>query len=214
MAGKVIQLRKASEFTTSREAPVPRWGRDELAGRLTEISADGASAVLTAAVGLVLEAQREDEPVAWITPADTSFFPPDLVDSGVDLDALAVVRVPPGRDAARAAARAADQLARSGAFGLILLDLGKHAELATPAQGRLVGLAQRHDAAIVLLTEKSATAASVGSMVAIRAEAVREALGDGTVSDRFRCKVRVIKDKRRGPGWHHAEVVRGPAGLY
>ena len=38
-------------------------------------------------------------------------------------------------------------------------------------QGRLVTLAQTHDAAIVCLTEKPADAASLGSLVSLRAEA-------------------------------------------
>jgi recombination protein RecA len=123
----------------------------------------------------------------------------------VDLDALVVVRVP----GAQEAARAAEGLVRSGAFGLLVLDLGQAARLPTPMQGRLVSLAKRHDAAIVCLTAKSREAASLGSMVSLRAEALR----DGDAGAGFRCELRVLKDKCRGPGWSHREVVRGPAGL-
>lgn len=183
----------------------PRWSREQLAGRLIEISGVGAAASLTSAVGLVLDAQRQSEPAAWITLPDTLFYPPDVADSGVDLDALVVVRVPRALDAARAAER----LVRSGAFGLVVLDLGKDARIPTGLQGRLVSLAKRHDTAIVCLTAKGTDSASLGSMVSLRAEAMRDR-GDG---GHFRCKVQVLKDKCRGPNWSHSEVVRGPAGL-
>lgn len=182
----------------------PRWKRAELGGRLVEISAMGSAAALTAAVGVVLEAQTEGEPVAWVALSGSTFYPPDLADSGVDLEAMVVVRaanVP-------AAGKAADRLLRSGAFGLVVIDLGRDAQLPLPLQGRLVGLAQRHDAALLCLTEKPADAASLGSMVSLRAEAARRRNGE-----RFGVTIRALKDKRRGPGWAHDEPVKGPAGL-
>ena len=181
-----------------------RWGLGALRGRLVELSARGASAVLTAAVELVIEAQSEGEPVAWLAPGTGTFYPPDVADSGVDLAALVVVRA---RDLA-ALARAAERVLRSGAFGLVVLELGAPAELPTASQGRLVTLAQTHDAAVVCLTEKSPDAASLGSLISLRAEALR-ARGDGD----FAITVRALKDKRRGPGWTHATRRRGPAGL-
>lgn len=187
------------------DAPAPaRWTRGQLAGRMAEVSAVGASAALTAAVGLVLEAQVEGEPVAWVALPGSTFYPPDLADAGVDLAALVVVRAP----SIEHAGRAADRLLRSGAFGLVVLDLGRDAALPTPLQGRLVGLAQRHDAALVCLTEKGVEAPSLGSMVSLRAEALRARDGD-----RFRVRVRALKDKQRGPGWEEDEPARGPAGM-
>lgn len=180
------------------------WTRDALSGRLIEISGVGAVASLTSAFGLVLDAQMRAEPVAWITLPETSFYPPDAADSGIDLDALAVVCVP----GAQEGARAAERLLRSGAFGLIVLDLGRDARVPTALQGRLVSLAKRHDTALVCLTDKPRDAASLGSLVSLRAEVVREKHGD-----QFSCKLDVLKDKNRGPGWSHSEVVRGPAGL-
>ena len=113
-AGTAVRLVSSDQVSVIDE---PRWNREALSGRLTEISGVGAVAVLTSAIGLVLDAQIQSEPVAWITLPTTSFYPPDVADSGVDLDALAVIRVP----AAYQAARTADRLARSGAFGLIVL---------------------------------------------------------------------------------------------
>jgi recombination protein RecA len=190
-----------------RELPAPRWQLDELTGRLVELSGAGAVASLSAAVTLLLEAQGRGEPAAWIGLQNVSFFPPDLDDAGVDLDALVVVRVPD----ATAMVRAADRLLRSGAFGLVFLDVGATAEIPVAVQGRLVGLAQHHDAAIVAITEKSNDAASLGSMVSLRAAAIRERIGGGKPG--FRVAVRAVKDKRRGPGWTQALEVVAPAGL-
>ena len=181
-----------------------RWRLAEIAGRLLEISGSEAPASLTLAFGLVLEAQRQGEPVAWITPRERSFYPPDAVEGGVDLDALVVVRVPD----ARAVPRVADRLVRSGAFGLIVLDLGA-AAIPTPLQARLAGLAQKHHTAVVCLTEKERKAPSLGSLVSLRVQAQRTRTSEG----QFTCTLAVLKDKRRGLTWAHTEVCRGPAGL-
>lgn len=198
---RVISL---DEVRGSAAGAGPRWQLDDLTGRLTELSGLGAVASLTAATALVLEAQCRGEPAAWIGLPGTSFFPPDLDDSGVDLDALVVVRV----GDVITVARAADTLLRSGSFGLVVLDLGATAELPMAVQGRLVGLALRHDAALVALTDKPRDAASLSSVVSLRAEAVRERTRTG-----FRVVLRALKDKRRGPGWHELVEVIGPAGL-
>ena len=73
----------------------------------------------------------------------------------------------------------------------------------------IVDLAQKHGAALLCITEKDGRRPSLGSLVSLRAEAVRTE----RAGDRFRCEVHVLKDKRRGPGWKHAEVCRGPDGL-
>jgi recombination protein RecA len=180
------------------------WGLAALRGRLIELSARGASATLTAAIDLVLEAQHASEPVAWIMLANGSFYPPDVADSGVDLAALVVIRAPD----ALSAARAAQRVLRSGAFGLVVLDLGAAGDLSMAHQGQLVTLAQSHDAAVVCITEKTAETASLGSLVSLRAEALRVR----TPQD-FELSVRALKDKRRGPGWTKKRKARGPAGF-
>jgi len=183
----------------------PGWGLPALRGRLVELSARGASATLTASVELVIEAQREAEPVAWIMGPHGSFYPPDVAESGVDLAALVIIRVPD----LTGATRSAERLLRSGAFGLIVIDLGPApAEIPIAHQGRLVTLAQAHDAAVVCITEKSAESGSIGSLVSLRAEALRLRSPGG-----FELTLRVIKDKRRGPGFQRTVRARGPAGL-
>ncbi|HSN27159.1 MAG TPA: recombinase A [Kofleriaceae bacterium] len=195
------------ELRALRGADAPeRWSLAALRGRLVELSARGAAATLTAAIEVVSEAQTQGEPVAWLTLTQSSFYPPDAAENGIDLAALVVVRAPD----ATALARAAERLLRSGAFGLVVLDLGAQAELSMQIQGRLVTLAQTHDAAIVCLTEKPNDAASLGSLVSLRAEALRSTRaehGELTVT------LRAVKDKRRGPGWTHSLKRRGPAGM-
>jgi recombination protein RecA len=193
------------------------WSLDALRGRLVELSARGAAATLTSAIDLVVEAQHAGEPVAWVTLGHATFYPPDVADSGVDLAALAVVRV---HDIV-AAARAAERLLRSGAFGLVVIDFaGSATDLPIAHQGRLVTLAQSHDAAIVCITEKPGDSPSLGSLVSLRAEALRilapggpGSPGEADADRGYHVTLRALKDKRRGPGWSRTLRFRGPSGL-
>jgi recombination protein RecA len=180
-----------------------------LSGRLVELSGGADTASLTAAFGLVLEAQLAGDRAAWVTLPTTTFFPPDAVDGGIDLATLPVVRA---RDA-RTAGRAADHLVRSGGFGLVVIDLASgeagSALVPVPLLTRLLGLARAHDAAVVILTKKSHDAPSLNSLISLRAETARSASASG----RYEVRVHALKDKRGGPGWTHGESCRGPAGV-
>ncbi len=187
------------------------WSPAETAGRLVELSGPART---TLAFSLILAAQQKREPIAFIRVGNASlFFPQDAADSGVDLAALPIVTVPAGAagTGAQCAARAADLLLRSGAFGLVVLDLEDDGALPMPMQSRLVGLAHKHGATILCLTKKHAAAASISSLVSLRAQA-RHSL-EGPRNGRVRCGVEITKDKHRGPGWTHDEVLRGPPGL-
>ncbi len=192
-----------------REEQAARWGRQELAGRLVELSAGRAGSALTVAMGLVWQAQMEAEPVAWVHAAGSSdassFYPPDVARGGIDLGALAVVRVADGHKAARAA----DKLARSGGFGLVVLDLGGAASPPTPLMRRLLEWAEEHDMALLCLTDRPEDAPAICPLVSLRAVAGRRRVGE----DRFECRVDVVRDKQRSPGWSHEEVCCGPPGL-
>jgi recombination protein RecA len=198
-------VRRLGEDVESAPAGDPAWTRAELAGRLSELSAGADGALLSAAMSVVLDTQLTGDPVAWVTATAATFHPPDAAACGVDLAALVVVRARDGRTAGRAA----DVLLRSGAFGLVVLDLGTSAALPAPLQGRLVQLAQKHDAAVLCLTEKTADAASLGSLVSLRGE-VRRRAANGAAGADHAFTIRVLKDKRRGPGWC-SEEVRGVA---
>ncbi|MCP4574134.1 MAG: recombinase A [bacterium] len=204
-------VRRLGDGVAPAPDTVPEWSCKELSGRLCELSGGAAAASLTAAFSLVLDAQLQGEPVAWVTSRAATFHPPDAAAWGVDLAALVVVRA---KDA-RGAGRAADVLLRSGAYGLVVLELGTSATLPTPLQGRLVQLAQKHDAAVVCLTDKPPTAPSLGSLVSLRGESMRRRTSrDSTGDEGFACHLRVLKDKRRGPGWTWRGVHRGPEGLH
>ena len=183
-----------------------RWDLSAFTGRFGEISGDEAGACLSLVFRLVHEAQKRGEPAAWIGRRECVFFPPDVARAGIDLAALPVIWAPDPL----AAARTADRLVRSGAFGLLVVDLGPRASLPLHAQARLVGLAQKHDTALLFLTEKDPDQPSLGSLVSVRAHTARTRReGD----HRYRCEARVLKDKRRGPSWEHAEMCHGPDGL-
>ncbi len=185
-----------------------RWSLGELTGRLTELCGDPGSVTLTLAFTLVKEAQQQGEPVAFIMDVQSSFFPPDVADGGVRLESLLTVRT----SGAALMARAADQLARSGAFGLLVLDVGS--DPVPQAQlSRLLGLAQKHAIAIVFLTGRTRESSSLGSLISLRAETYRGRSDNSDSDGEFVCELVVVKDKRRAPGWKHLEECRGPAGL-
>ena len=178
------------------------------AGRLIEVAGAEDSAVLTLTTSLLLDAQQAGEQAVWILSAETPFFAPDVLESGVDLDALAVVRVP----GAAAGARAADKLLRSGSFGLVVLDAGADPRVPPPLLARLASLAQRNHSALIFLTQHGAASAgtsSLGSLISLRVRARRQRIA----ADQFRCWLEVLKDKRRGPTWGYEEVCRGAPGM-
>lgn len=195
------------------------WSPSSLAGRLVELSGAEDSAALTCAFGLVRQAQLTGEPVAWIGTDGEGFYPPDVAAGGVDLESLAVVRVRDpvtrgrnGRDG-KNIARAADQLTRSGAFGLLVLDIGDR-HLPMHAFPRLLGLAQKHRTAIVFLTDKQERESSLGSLITLRGHVCRRAQRKHHGKDEFVCALTAVKDKRRAPGWKHEEICGGPDGLH
>lgn len=185
--------------------PAAAWTAAALGGCLAELSGTGAAPSLTLAFGLVRQVQRQEEPVAWITRTGSTFFPPDAAEGGIDLAALPVIRL----DAVRQRLRAADQLARSGAFGLLVIDLGDRLDLPLAAQTRLAEQALAHGTLILCLTAKTERQPSLGSLVAVRGHA--RCIRHGP--DRFACRVQALKDKRRGPGWTDQEWCRGPDGM-
>ncbi len=188
---------------------------DNLEGRLVEVSGAADTATLTMVARLILEAQARAEPVAWISTQDSVFDPPDLWATGIDLRALPVVRVQPGRQVARAA----DALLRSGSFALVVLDLGRQASMTLSVQTRLAGLARKNRTVLVGITRKdrfktargpsSLGSSSLGSLVSLLGVCSRKR----TAFQHFTCELHVCKDKRAGAGWRHLELCRGPDGL-
>lgn len=192
-----------------------QWALAAIAGRLVEVTGAEDTAALTMVVQLLLDAQQQGEQTAWVACTGSLPFPPDLLENGLDLEALIVVRVPD----LLAGARAADSLIRSGAFGLVVVDVDGTPRIPTPVLARLASLAQRHHTALIFLTQyravsRSASAGTggtspLGSLISLRVRARRQRLA----ADRFRCWLEVLKDKRRGPTWGVDEVCRGAPGM-
>ena len=217
-AGRVQWSGDAARPAFHAERSVPEWGWDGLRGRVVElVGVAGPSAVLTVAARLVLEAQGAGEPVAWLGRRGAQVYPPDVAAMGVDLSELVFVHA----DEVVELLRAAGVLVRSGAFGLVVIDpirVGGRRERAAGAvslgvQARLVGLAKRHDTAILWLsreqTAHGARDGGLGPFASLRAECRRRRLDDGV----FECSVEVIKDKRRGERWQASFECDGAVGL-
>jgi recombination protein RecA len=204
-----LHLVRAADLDLGLASPAPTepvpWSLEGLGGRLVELSGPPGAPLLSLSCSLLRQAQERGGLAAWISAREDCFYPPDLAAGGVALRRLAVVRL----SDTPSAGRAADWLLRTGAFSLVVLDLGRDLELAVGLQGRLAQLARRRNTLVLLLTEKSREAPSLGSLVAVRAEALRRRGPEGA----FRCGVRFLKHKRRAPGGLHAEVFLGPPGL-
>lgn len=195
--------RRLVGVAASSKASPPRFALDELRGRLVELVGRPLGASVTLAFRLILEAQAAGEWAAWIGGTESSFFPPDAADVGVDLDALLVVRVRRAGDRARAA----DMLARSGACGLVVVDLDGPSDVPIAVQARLLAAAQKHDGAVVFLS--SAERAPLGSLISLRGSTTIERLASGELV----CELQADKDKRRAPGWRHVERCAPLSGL-
>lgn len=161
-------------------------------GQLIELSGR-APGKLSAVARLIARAQTEQEPVAWVGLREAAcFYPPDFADAGIDLSALAVVRLAETAGA-HGVVRAAELLLRSGAFGLVIVDLMRgvpKGELAW--QARLSGLLRRHDARAVVLTESEREQPSLGPLVSLRVEASwREGAGKRVLLEQSLLKSRL-----------------------
>jgi recombination protein RecA len=176
---------------------------------LVELSGDRSCSRTTAAVSILRHAQCRGQLCAWVQPERGPLYPPDLEASGIDLGSLVCVHVP-RRAGPFGLVRSAELLARSGAFGLVVVDL----TAGEPAgegrwQGRLAGIAREHGARLVMLTHKTAESSSLGPLVGVRVEARRERSG----TERFVLRPRLLKAKTPLGGDPRAEDHRTPAGV-
>lgn len=177
--------------------------------KLIEVSGDNRCAKRTTAVSALLEAQTRGELTAWVQYANGSLYPPDLDASGVDLRGVAVILIPP-TEREYTLLKAAEVLLRSGAIGLVVVDLGKSSlrNTDTAWQGRLLGLAREHHATVVMLTEKSQTIGSLGPLVSLRIEPQRQRHQPGV----FTIEQCLVKNKIGLPE-PLPQQLRGPWGL-
>jgi len=199
----------------SLERPAPREGRRPLwelfgEGLCVELSGT-VPGKLSIAARLVARAMQAGEPVVWITPREApSFYPPDLIALGVDLDALSVVRMPESAGS-HGLVRAAEVVLRAGAFGLVVLDLSQASlPKGTLAwQSRLAGLVRMHSSRLLLITASAREAPSMGPMVALRIE---PELTETSASGRAVLLQRALKSKLGWVADPSPDVRRLPAG--
>lgn len=179
-------------------------------GKIVEISSEAARGRTSTAVSLLIQAQHRGEPCAWIQPSGGRLYPPDLAAAGVDLDALVVVHVPRG-EGSPLIPRAAELLLRSGAFGLVVLDLLDGAPRGDGAawQGRLGSLAREHESIVILLTRSASARGSLGPLVSLRVAPARRRIAP----DRFELGVTVLKNKAGLVAQPPGLIARGPYGL-
>ena len=156
------------------------WSFDSLVGILSEISEERPSGALSFIAGIVAEAQRRHEPVAWIAREESIFFPPDLADRGIDCAAVAVIRA----GGQSGSLTAAEWLLRSGAVGLVVVDAEAAWNVDDAPLGRIQKLAKRSQAAVVFLTRKSPRQPSLGSRVSLRGCITRTGLAPFLVATR------------------------------
>lgn len=190
-----------------REAPgaLPR-------GRLIELSGGPDGARSSAAVQILLESQREGDPVAWIQPRGAPLYPPDLSAAGLDLDGLLVVHVPE-RAGPAGLPKAAELVMRSGAFGAVVLDVGeaddgRRLPRGEAWLGRLASLARERDCRCVVLGPRPER--SLGPLVAVRFGPRRRRVRPG----RHAIDATILKDKSgTRPGLPGPRRWVGPEGM-
>ncbi len=180
------------------------------AGRLVELSGvdHGPTARTTTAVSILAHAQQQGETTVWLQPAGGALYPPDLAETGIDLESLVVIHIPASAGP-HGACKAAELLLRSGAFGLVVVDLcaGVPPGSGEAWQGRLLGLARQHHARVVLLTEKPAHTPSLGPLVGVRVEPTRQRAPTADAQ-----QVAVIEGHREGHREGHQPKARARLG--
>jgi recombination protein RecA len=184
-------------------APAEGWTWSALRGRLGELWTGPGGAALSQLVDWAWQAQRAGEPVAWVHGHTADLYAEDLWENGVDLGALAVVRLAD----ARAVLQAAERLVRSGGFGLVVLDVPQLEPWTGVESGRLARLAAAHGVAVVVL-QSGRRLQTPPPMVSWRAQVRRQRLAEGG----FARVVEVQRDRRGPVGTGPVVRVEGPVG--
>ena len=134
----------------------------------------------------------------------TRSFPPDLAARGVELGAVAVIRA----GGETGSLTAAEWLAGSGAFGLLVVDAEGRWNVSDSSLGRIQKLAERSQCAVVFLTRKQRHEPSLGSRISVRGLVTRS----GTAP--FNVDIRTVKDKRSNSSTRQRRQYNGPPGMH
>jgi hypothetical protein len=180
------------------------WQFDSLVGILAEVSEEVPSGAVSFAAEIIAEAQRQNEPVAWVTGTESIFFPPDLRGRGIDISAVAVIRVKGETDSLMAA----EWLVRSGAIGLVVVDLAAQGSITDDSLGRLLRLSERNSCAVIFLTRKRGRDPSLGSRISLRGCITRSGSGP------FVIDIRTTRDKRSNSSSRQSRRYHGPSGMH
>lgn len=165
-------------------------------------------AALTTAVSCLRYAQQRGETTAWIQVQRGRLFPPDLADSGIDLDSLVIIHVPPQRHAS-GLLKVGELLLRSGGFGMVVVDLsGTQPPRSAAWQGRLLNLAREHNSWLLLIGAGRGEG-SLGPLVSLSIASHWQRIRPGT----FLLHHQLKKDKSSLLGPVTEELRRGPHGL-
>jgi recombination protein RecA len=179
------------------------WRFDSLVGVLAEISEEAPLGAVSFITEIIAEAQGRNESVAWVAGTDSIFFPPDLLERGVDITAVAVIRA----GGETGSLTAAEWLVRSGAVGLVIVDAGDGWNVSDAFLGRILKLAERNRCAVVFLTRKRRSDPSLGSRISLRGCITRRGPGP------FSIDIHTVKDKRSNSGSRQSRQYHGPSGM-
>lgn len=180
------------------------WRFDSLAGILAEVSEEAAAGAVSFVAEIIAEAQSQNEPVAWVAGTDSVFFPPDLDARGIDVSAVATVRVSGEADCLLAT----EWLVRSGAIGLVIVDCGEPWGVNDASLGRILKLAERSQSAVVFLTRKRRDDPSLGSRISLRGCVTRSGGAP------FAVDIHTLKDKRSSSSPRLSRRYHGPSGMH
>ncbi len=184
----------------------PGWNLREVQGRLVEISEPLPIAALSFCFLLVHEVQMAGGYAAWVGSTDSTFYPPDAEKGGIDLRNLPILRL----SDTQSKGRAAEVLLRSGAFQLVLLDIGCDHAISVARLAQLNGLVRKHNACAVFLTRKQHGEQSVGSLISLYARTSRQHVETNS----FSCELQILRDKRRVKKWTWQTCLSGVEGYF
>jgi hypothetical protein len=180
------------------------------AGHLPESMRGGATTIALAAMRSV-HAADEHAWCAWVTPAHAgtpSLYAPSLVQAGIDLDRLLVVRPSP-----QALARTVVKVAASGAFALLVVDVPHRNDLGSSRASRSSSAGPMSDAGTVVVRKLALAAEESGTMSLLLTSALTPRAMPWPVAMRLEVErrpdalsIRVTKDRRGGGA--SAQVVR------
>jgi hypothetical protein len=188
-------------------------------GKVVELSGEAAAGRITLALQAIAAATREKHLAAYVD-GPGELYPPFAAGVGVDLDRLLMVRP----KAPRRLVWTALQLARSGAFTCVALDLTHTGvQLSLPECKKLSDAAFKGGACILVLSPKAgvgagrlrlevcATAPRVPGQEGVRLEVVRGGIRDQSTAPFKRVKLHFLRDGRGIDGTRPGRDIALPA---